>query len=68
MSLLLSLIMVNLLMQRIRIEGIRKDPWFRKNYVPVRHRDDEEVNFDDVNAVFNDIEVGLCSFVPLLYF
>ena len=55
-------------MQRIRIEGIRKDPWFQKNYVPVRHRDDEEVNFDDVNAVFNDIEVGLCSFVPLLYF
>lgn len=57
------LIMVHLLMQRIRIEEIRKDSWFKKNYAPVRYREDEEVNLDDVNAVFNDIEVGLCSFV-----
>ncbi|KAK9947554.1 hypothetical protein M0R45_003172 [Rubus argutus] len=41
---------------RIRIEGIRKDPWFRKNYVRVEHREDEEVSLDDVRAVFEDIE------------
>lgn len=40
---------------RIQIEGIKKDPWFRKNYVPVEHRD-EEVSLDDVCAVFDDIE------------
>ncbi|KAK2645925.1 hypothetical protein Ddye_021120 [Dipteronia dyeriana] len=42
---------------RIKIEGIRKDPWFRKNYMPVKHKEEEEVNLDDVHAVFNDIEV-----------
>lgn len=41
---------------RICIEGIRKDPWFRKNYAPVELREDEEVNLDDVCAVFEDIE------------
>uniref|UniRef100_A0A5B6ZMB5 non-specific serine/threonine protein kinase n=1 Tax=Davidia involucrata TaxID=16924 RepID=A0A5B6ZMB5_DAVIN len=41
---------------RIRIEGIKNDPWFQKNYMAVRHRDAEEVNLDDVCAVFNDIE------------
>nr|XP_023875688.1 CBL-interacting serine/threonine-protein kinase 24 [Quercus suber] len=42
--------------ERIRIEGIKKDPWFRKHYVPPVHREDEEVNLDDVCAVFDDIE------------
>ncbi|GAV82505.1 Pkinase domain-containing protein/NAF domain-containing protein [Cephalotus follicularis] len=41
---------------RIQIEGIRKDPWFRKNYMPVNHKEEEEVNLDDIHAVFNDIE------------
>ncbi|KAF5459168.1 hypothetical protein F2P56_023146 [Juglans regia] len=41
---------------RIQIEGIRKDPWFWKNYVPVKHREVEEVNLDDVCAVFDDIQ------------
>ncbi|XP_061992217.1 CBL-interacting serine/threonine-protein kinase 24-like [Rosa rugosa] len=41
---------------RIRIEGIRKDPWFRKHYAPVEYREDEEVSLDDVRAVFEDIE------------
>ncbi|XWS27013.1 hypothetical protein CRYUN_Cryun26dG0079600 [Craigia yunnanensis] len=40
---------------RIQIEGIRKDPWFLKHYVSVRPRE-EEVNLDDVRAVFDDIE------------
>ncbi|KAL6006285.1 Son of sevenless 2 [Asimina triloba] len=41
---------------RITIEGIRNDVWFRINYVAVRHGEEEEVNLDDVHAVFNDIE------------
>ncbi|KAI3446920.1 hypothetical protein Pfo_003585 [Paulownia fortunei] len=41
---------------RIKIEGIKRDPWFQKNYVPVRPREDEVVNLDDVRAVFDDIE------------
>ncbi|XP_021277489.1 CBL-interacting protein kinase 24-like isoform X2 [Herrania umbratica] len=40
---------------RIKIEGIKNDPWFQKHYVPVRPRE-EEVNLDDVRAVFDDIE------------
>ncbi|PHU08301.1 CBL-interacting serine/threonine-protein kinase 24 [Capsicum chinense] len=42
---------------RIKIEGIKRDPWFRKNYIAVRAKADEVVNLDDVRAVFNDIEV-----------
>lgn len=44
--------------QRITIEQIRDDEWFKKNYVPVRLLEDEDVNLDDVNAVFDDPEVG----------
>ncbi|OIT29605.1 PREDICTED: CBL-interacting serine/threonine-protein kinase 24-like [Nicotiana attenuata] len=46
---------------RIKIEGIRRDPWFRKNYVPVRAKADEVVNLDDVRAVFDDIEDAFVS-------
>ncbi|KAL3745150.1 hypothetical protein ACJRO7_014288 [Eucalyptus globulus] len=41
---------------RIGIEGIRKHSWFRKNYMPARCKEDEEVNLDDVRAVFDDIK------------
>lgn len=41
---------------RIKIDGIRRDPWFRRNYMAARLKEDEEVNLDDVHAVFNDIE------------
>ncbi|XP_022144943.1 CBL-interacting serine/threonine-protein kinase 24 isoform X2 [Momordica charantia] len=41
---------------RIRIEEIRKDPWFRRNYIPAKLGEDEEVTLDDVRAVFDDIE------------
>ncbi|XP_044510543.1 CBL-interacting serine/threonine-protein kinase 8-like isoform X2 [Mangifera indica] len=43
---------------RITIEQIRDDEWFKKNYVPVRLLEDEDVNLDDVNAVFDDPEEG----------
>eukprot|EP00268_Persea_americana_P051653 TRINITY_DN571_c2_g1_i1.p1 TRINITY_DN571_c2_g1~~TRINITY_DN571_c2_g1_i1.p1 ORF type:complete len:416 (+),score=61.52 TRINITY_DN571_c2_g1_i1:395-1642(+) len=41
---------------RIRIEEIRSDEWFSRSYVPVRHVEDEDVNLDDVYAVFDDPE------------
>lgn len=41
---------------RITIQGIKNDPWFRRNYVTVKYGEDEEVNLDDVRAVFDDIE------------
>ena len=53
--------------QRIQIEGIRKDPWFQRNYAPVEYSEVEEVNLDDVCAVFDDIEVDLFSLVPFFF-
>lgn len=44
--------------QRITIEQIRNDEWFNKDYVPVRLLEYEDVNLDDLNAVFDDDEVG----------
>lgn len=44
-------------MQRIKIEGIKMEPWFQKSYVPVRPKEVGEVNLDDIRAVFDDIEV-----------
>ncbi|KAI8020819.1 CBL-interacting serine/threonine-protein kinase 24-like isoform X1 [Camellia sinensis] len=41
---------------RIKIEGIKNDPWFRQNYVAVKQGENEDVNLDDVRAVFDDIE------------
>ncbi|XP_014509552.1 CBL-interacting serine/threonine-protein kinase 24 isoform X2 [Vigna radiata var. radiata] len=41
---------------RVKIEEIRKVPWFQKNYFPVKLREFEQVNLDDVRAVFDDIE------------
>ncbi|KAK8535155.1 hypothetical protein V6N12_056685 [Hibiscus sabdariffa] len=52
---------------RIKIEGIRKDPWFMKHYVAVKPREEEEeVNLDDVMAVFDDIEGQYVSEQPLV--
>ncbi|OAE20972.1 hypothetical protein AXG93_267s1010 [Marchantia polymorpha subsp. ruderalis] len=42
---------------RIKISGIRRDEWFRRNYVPVRmHDEDDSTLLDDVEAVFDDSE------------
>ncbi|KAA3476598.1 CBL-interacting serine/threonine-protein kinase 8-like [Gossypium australe] len=43
--------------QRITIEQIRSDEWFNKGYVPVRLLEYEDINLDEVNAVFDDPEV-----------
>lgn len=45
-------------MQRIRIEEIRNDEWFKKNYDPVKVMEYENVNLDDINAAFDDTEVS----------
>ncbi|KAJ6709626.1 NON-SPECIFIC SERINE/THREONINE PROTEIN KINASE [Salix koriyanagi] len=41
---------------RITVEQIRNDEWFKKGFVPVRLVEYEDVNLDDVNAVFDDPE------------
>ncbi|XP_059636397.1 CBL-interacting serine/threonine-protein kinase 8 isoform X2 [Cornus florida] len=41
---------------RIRIEEIRNDEWFNRGYVPVRLPEIEDINLDDMNAVFDDPE------------
>ncbi|XP_052198464.1 CBL-interacting serine/threonine-protein kinase 24-like [Diospyros lotus] len=41
---------------RITIQGIKNHPWFQRNYVAVKHGEENEVNLDDVQAVFEDIE------------
>lgn len=45
-------------LQRITIEQIRNDEWFQKNYIPAKLLEYEDVNLDDVNAVFDETEVG----------
>ncbi|CAN1341110.1 CBL-interacting serine/threonine-protein kinase 8 [Linum perenne] len=42
--------------KRITIEEIRDDEWFKKNYVPVRVPETEDVNLDDIDAAFDDPE------------
>lgn len=57
-------------MQRIQIEEIRNDEWFRKNYDPVKVMEYEDVNLDDINAAFDD-EVGKtlnCCFCYIKHF
>jgi hypothetical protein len=56
------------LVQRIKVAGIRNDGWFKKNYLPVRMHEDEDVSLDDVQAVFSDSEVSQAFFSCLLQF
>eukprot|EP00252_Welwitschia_mirabilis_P021845 TRINITY_DN571_c1_g2_i1.p1 TRINITY_DN571_c1_g2~~TRINITY_DN571_c1_g2_i1.p1 ORF type:complete len:451 (-),score=83.75 TRINITY_DN571_c1_g2_i1:231-1583(-) len=42
--------------KRINVSGIRNDDWFKKNYLPVRLYEEEDVSLDDVQAVFEDAE------------
>ncbi|KAK8480003.1 hypothetical protein V6N13_040058 [Hibiscus sabdariffa] len=42
---------------RMTIEQIRSDEWFKKSYVPVKLLEYEDINLDDVNAVFDDPDV-----------
>lgn len=47
-----------MVLQRIRIEDIRNDEWFKKNYDPVGLSETEEIDLDDINAAFDDPEVS----------
>lgn len=42
--------------KRVTISGIRRDQWFKRNYTPVRLIEDEDVDLDDIQAVFEDSE------------
>uniref|UniRef100_A0A453SFP1 non-specific serine/threonine protein kinase n=1 Tax=Aegilops tauschii subsp. strangulata TaxID=200361 RepID=A0A453SFP1_AEGTS len=41
---------------RMTIKEMKSDTWFSKNYVGVRHGEDENVSLDDVQAAFDNIE------------
>ncbi|KMT20533.1 hypothetical protein BVRB_1g005170 [Beta vulgaris subsp. vulgaris] len=41
---------------RIRMEDIKDDEWFKKGYTPVNFIEYEDVNLDDINAVFDETE------------
>lgn len=41
---------------RITMEDIKNDEWFKKGYTPVSLIEYEDVNLDDINAVFDDTE------------
>ncbi|XP_031494188.1 CBL-interacting protein kinase 32-like [Nymphaea colorata] len=43
-------------MTRITIPEILEDKWFKKNYKPPVFQEEENVNLDDVDAVFKDSE------------
>eukprot|EP00250_Pteridium_aquilinum_P007776 c17431_g2_i1 orf=224-1171(+) len=40
--------------QRITIAQILEDPWFKEGYKPATFKFDEEINLDDVDAVFSE--------------
>ena len=48
---------MTVLLQRITIAEILKNDWFKKGYKPPEFEQGEDVNLDDVDAVFNDSEV-----------
>lgn len=41
---------------RIRMEDIKDDEWFKKGYNPASFIEYEDVNLDDINAVFDETE------------
>ncbi|KAJ3685952.1 hypothetical protein LUZ61_015116 [Rhynchospora tenuis] len=41
---------------RIRMEDIKTDEWFLKNYIPASEVENEDVNLDEVFSVFDDPE------------
>lgn len=41
------------------IPEILENPWFREDYEPAHFEHEEDVNLEDVDAVFSDSEVKL---------
>ncbi|KAH9296520.1 hypothetical protein KI387_040108, partial [Taxus chinensis] len=46
---------------RITIPEILENEWFKKGYKPPKFKEEEDVNLDDVDAVFNDSEEHLVT-------
>lgn len=46
---------------RITIPEILENEWFKKGYTPAQFCEDESINLDDVDAVFNDSEEHLVT-------
>lgn len=47
-----------ILFQRITIPEILEDGWFKKDYNPPVFYEKDDVNLDDIKAVFKDSEVS----------
>jgi hypothetical protein len=45
--------------QSITVAEIIEDEWFKKGYRPPQFEQEEHVNVDDVDAVFNDLKVRI---------
>jgi hypothetical protein len=46
---------------RITVPEILDNEWFKKGYKPPKFNEEEDVNLDDVDAVFNDSEEHLVT-------
>uniref|UniRef100_A0A0D6QW54 non-specific serine/threonine protein kinase n=1 Tax=Araucaria cunninghamii TaxID=56994 RepID=A0A0D6QW54_ARACU len=46
---------------RITIPEILENEWFKKGYKPPKFKEEEDVNLDDIDAVFNDLEEHLVT-------
>lgn len=46
---------------RITVPEILDNEWFKKGYKPSEFNEEEDVNLDDVDAVFNDSEEHLVT-------
>lgn len=44
-------------MQRMTIPDILENEWFKKDYKPAQFQEEDDVNLDDVDAVFNNSKV-----------
>ncbi|KAJ6955633.1 hypothetical protein NC652_006905 [Populus alba x Populus x berolinensis] len=49
------------LLDRITVSEILEDEWFKKGYKPPQFEQEEDVNIDDVDAVFNDSKEHLVT-------
>lgn len=46
-------------MQRMTIPEILENDWFKKDYKPAQFKEEDNINLDDVDAVFNNSKVRL---------
>lgn len=51
------------MLQRITISQMLEDEWFKKGYKPPHFDKEEDVNLDDVDAIFNDSKVRNWSYL-----